>query len=254
MMRPALAITGIAVLLILCGLVQGVERFPPPDFESGHQLPSPTTPNPRQNLYEYVDVAILSAALALSSYLVLRRRSRKAIFALTVFSLLYFGFWRQGCVCPVGATQNMVLSIFDAQYVVPITVAAFFLLPLVFTLFFARSFCAAVCPLGAIQDLVLCKPVAVPSWVESGLRLLAYVYLGAAVLFAATGSAFVVCRYDPFISIFRLTGGLNILILGGCLLLIGVFIGRPYCRFLCPYGVILRQFSRLATARDDHTR
>jgi polyferredoxin len=119
----------------------------------------------------------------------------------------------------------------------------------VFTLFFARSFCAAVCPLGAIQDLVLCRPVMVPGWLESGLRLFAYVYLGAAVLFAATGSAFVVCRYDPFISIFRLTGGLNILILGGCLLLIGVFIGRPYCRFLCPYGVILRQFSRLSRRR-----
>ena len=249
MMRFTCAITGIAVLLILCGLVQGVERFPPPDFESGHQMPSPTTPHPRQDVYEYIDVAVLLAALALSSYLVLKKRSRRAIFALTVFSLLYFGFWREGCVCPIGATQNIVLSIFDTEYAVPITVAAFFLLPLVFTLFFARSFCAAVCPLGAIQDLVLCRPVMVPGWLESGLRLFAYVYLGAAVLFAATGSAFVVCRYDPFISIFRLTGGLNILILGGCLLLIGVFIGRPYCRFLCPYGVILRQFSRLSRRR-----
>jgi ferredoxin len=126
---------------------------------------------------------------------------------------------------------------------------AFFLLPLVFTLFFGRAFCAAVCPLGAIQDMVLAKPVSVPDWAESALRLLAYVYLALAVLFAATGSAFVICRYDPFISIFRLSGSLNILILGGCLLLIGVFIGRPYCRFLCPYGVILRQLSRLSKWR-----
>jgi NAD-dependent dihydropyrimidine dehydrogenase PreA subunit len=42
---------------------------------------------------------------------------------------------------------------------------------------------------------------------------------------------------------------LNILVFGGCLLLIGVFIGRPYCRFLCPYGVILRQLSRLSRRR-----
>jgi ferredoxin len=97
--------------------------------------------------------------------------------------------------------------------------------------------------------LVLSHPVSIPSWAESGLRLLAYVYLGAAVLFAATGSAFVICRYDPFVSIFRLTGNLNVLILGGCLLLIGVFIGRPYCRFLCPYGVILRHLSRLSKWR-----
>jgi len=249
MIRSTYLITGIAVLLVSCGLVWAAERFPPPDFEGGHQLPSPTTPHPHQDIYEYIDVAVLLATLGLASYLVLKKRSRRAIFALTLFSLLYFGFWREGCICPVGATQNIVLSIFDAVYVVPITVAAFFLLPLVFTLFFGRTFCAAVCPLGAIQDVVLCHPVAVPGWAESGLRLLAYVYLGAAVLFAATGSAFVICRYDPFISVFRLTGSLNILILSGCLLLIGVFIGRPYCRFLCPYGVILRQLSRLSRHR-----
>ncbi|MHC4560479.1 MAG: 4Fe-4S binding protein [Planctomycetota bacterium] len=106
-----------------------------------------------------------------------------------------------------------------------------------------------MCPLGAVQDLVLLRPVSVPNWAESGLRLFAYVYLGAAVLFAATGSAFVICRYDPFVSIFRLSGDFNILVLGASLLLVGVFIGRPYCRFICPYGVILRQLSRLSKWR-----
>ncbi len=249
MIRSDHVITGIALFLISCGAVWGVERFPPPDFESGYKLPSPTTPHPRQNIYEYVDAAVLLAALGISSYLVLKKRSRRAIFALMVFSLLYFGFWRKGCVCSIGAIQNIVLSIFDRDYAVPIVVAVFFLLPLVFTLFFGRTFCAAVCPLGAIQDLVLSRPVSVPSWAESGLRLFAYVYLGAAVLFAATGSAFVICRYDPFVSIFRLSGSLNILILGGSLLLVSVFIGRPYCRFICPYGVILRQLSRLSKWR-----
>jgi NAD-dependent dihydropyrimidine dehydrogenase PreA subunit len=166
-----------------------------------------------------------------------------------VFSLLYFGLYRKGCVCPIGAIQNVVLTIFDPGYAIPTTVIAFFLLPLVFTLFFGRVFCAAVCPLGAIQDLVLLRPIAVPRWLESALRLLAYVYLAAAVLFAATSSAFIICRYDPFVSFFRLTGSLNILILGFCILLIGVFVGRPYCRFLCPYGVILRQLSRVSKKR-----
>jgi NosR/NirI family nitrous oxide reductase transcriptional regulator len=241
---------GMAISLILTGLTIGVERFPPPDFvETDHVIPSPTSPGPRQDVYEYIDAAVLLAALGLASYLVLKKRSRRAIFALTVFSLLYFGFWRKGCVCSIGAIQNVVFSIFDREYTVPIVVVAFFLLPLVFTLFFGRTFCAAVCPLGAIQDMVLSRPVSVPGWAESGLRLLAYVYLALAILFAATGSAFVICRYDPFVSIFRLSGSLNILILGGCLLLIGVFIGRPYCRFLCPYGVILRQLSRLSKWR-----
>jgi len=225
------------------------ERFPPPDFDSGYQLPLTVTPAPRAQIYEYLDVLVLLVALALAAYLILKKRSRRAIFALMVFSLIYFGFWRKGCICPIGAVQNVTLAIFDSHYAIPVTVLLFFLLPLVFTLFFGRVFCAAVCPLGAIQDAVLVRPVRLPEWVDHVVGLLAYVYLGAAVLFAATGSAFIICQYDPFVSFFRLTGGLNILILGGSLLLIGLFIGRPYCRFLCPYGVILRWFSRISQQR-----
>ena len=242
---PAPSLSSGQVLSMSQGLGAN-QRFPPPEFESGYELPSPTTPEPRRNVYQYVDAAALLAALGLSSYFVLRKRSRRAIFALMVFSLLYFGFARKGCICSIGSIQNVVLSFFDSSYAVPIVVLVFFLLPLVFALFFGRVFCAGVCPLGAIQDLVLLRPVSVPSWLENALRLFAYVYLAGAILFAATGSAFVICRYDPFVSFFRLSGNLNILILGGSLLLVSVFVGRPYCRFVCPYGVILRQLSRIS--------
>ena len=249
MIRLNYTIIGIAVLLLSSGIASGFERFPPPDFESGYEQPSPATPNPRQDIYEYIDTVVLLAALSLSSYLILRRRRRRIIFVLSLLSLFYFGFWREGCVCPIGAIQNVALSVVDRDYAVPIAVMMFFLLPLVFTLFFGRTFCAAVCPLGGIQDVVLMRPISVPQWLESGLRLFAYVYLAAAVLFAATGSAFLICRYDPFISFFRLSGNFNMLILGVCFLFVGIFVGRPYCRFICPYGVILRQLSRISKWR-----
>ncbi len=207
-----------------------------------------TAPPARAFAWEYIDVAVLVGTLATAAFLVLRVRRRKAVFALTVFSLLYFGFWRKGCVCPVGSIQNVALALFG-DYAIPVSVLLFFVIPLVFTLFFGRVFCAAVCPLGAVQDLVTVWPMAVPRWLESGLRVLAYVYLGLAVLWAALGSAFVVCRYDPFVAIFRLSGDVHILILGATLLIVGLVIGRPYCRFLCPYGVILRPLSRLSRWR-----
>ena len=212
----------------------------------GHETPSTPFPEPRSTGLEYLDVAVLAAALAAASYLALARRSRRGLFLLTVASLAYFGFWRNGCVCSIGSIQNVALSGFDSSYTVSAAVVAFFALPLLFTLFFGRTFCAAVCPLGAIQELVTLRPIKVPAWADHALSLLAYVYLGAAVLFAATGTAFVICRYDPFVGLFRLSGSVNMLVLGGCFLLVGVFIGRPYCRYLCPYGAILGLLSKVS--------
>ena len=223
-----------------------VQRFPPPEFESGYILPQTTTPLPRAEWWYAVDVAVLLAALSWSSFLVMKKRQRQGIYYLTIFSLIYFGFYRGGCICPIGSIQNVTLALFDSTYALPLTVAVFFLLPLLFSLFFGRVFCAGVCPLGAIQDLVLLRPVKIPDWLLHGLGLLAYLYLGAAVYFAALGSGFIICEYDPFISIFRMTGKLNLVILGISFLVMGLFVGRPYCLFLCPYGVILNFLSRLS--------
>jgi len=224
----------------LPALTWGAENFPPPEFTTGYQLPRTTAPAPRAEVFGYVDVAVLLAMLLLSAWLVHKKRSRRELLIVTVFSLLYFGFYRHGCVCAVGSLQNVAMAIGQSGYALPLVVGIFFLLPLLVALFAGRVFCAGVCPLGAIQDLLLHKPVKVPAWLEHPLSLLPYAYLGAAVLFAATGSDFLICKYDPFVAFFRLNGQDGMLLAGVILLLIGVVVGRPYCRFLCPYGVLLR--------------
>ncbi len=236
----------IFIYLIPIYLFPQVQRFPKPEFESGHIVPTPTTPQPRQDIYEYLDVVILIVALGLASYFALHKRSRNGIFILTIFSLLYFGFWRKGCVCAIGSIQNIVLSLFDHTYVIPITVIAFFTIPLLFTLFFGRTFCSSVCPLGAIQDVVILKPLKMAPWLQKVLGLLPYIYLGLAVFLAAYGADFIICRYDPFVGFFRFGASFPLLLFGSFLLITGIFIGRPYCRFLCPYGLLLNWISRLS--------
>ncbi len=242
----------IALVVVLCGRHAGSEqRFPPPDFSPGYSLPVTEvqgTPA-RDDVRGYIDAAVLLAALAAASYLALGRRSRRGLVVLGIGSLAYFGFYRHGCICPIGAIQNVVLAVADSGYALPLTAAIFFALPLLFTLFFGRAFCAAVCPLGAIQDIVLASPVAVPGWLARALGLVPFVYLGAAVLLVAMGSTFLICRYDPFVGFFRLSAGLDLTIFGASLLVIGVFVGRPYCRFLCPYGALLGLVSRLSWRR-----
>lgn len=233
-------------LALVCLQVSAAEfRFPMPEFESGYQRPAMHTPPPSLTS-PVVDVVVLTACLSLSAWLVLRRRSRPGVIALAVFSLCYFGFYRKGCVCSVGALQNVLNALIGDGLAVPLVVSVFFVLPILFALFFGRVFCAAVCPLGAVQEVCAVHPVQVPKPADAVLGLFAYAYLGVTVLGLATGSGFLICRYDPFVGFFRQGGSFNMLLAGGVLLAAGIFVARPYCRYLCPYGVLLRWASLLA--------
>ena len=142
--------------------------------------------------------------------------------------------------------QNVALALFNKSYTIPLTALLFFLIPLIFALLYGRVFCAGVCPLGAIQELTGFHPVKLPKAVESVMISIPFVYLGLSVLSAATESQFLICRYDPFVGIFRLDAPYTMIIFGSLLLVAGIFINRPYCRYLCPYGVLLNIFSRFS--------
>ncbi|NLF72516.1 MAG: 4Fe-4S binding protein [Candidatus Anammoximicrobium sp.] len=221
------------------------DLIPTPEF-ADHAIPVSMPPVPESPAWEWINIAVLIAALCLASYFALVNRSRRGLFLLAVASLIWFGFVRDGCVCSIGATQNVVYALSDPAYAIPATVVLLFVLPLVFTLFFGRTFCAAVCPLGAIQEVLTVRSVRVPGWLDHALGLIPYLYLGTAVIFAVSGTAFVICRYDPFVAMFRLSGDVNMLVFGASLLFLGLFVGRPYCRYLCPYGAILGVLSSVA--------
>lgn len=223
------------------------QRFPKPEFDTGYVQPKTTTASPRYLFLEYLDVFVLLVVLSVVTWFVLKKRSRKGVFWTSVFSLLYFGFYREGCICSIGSIQNVVLGIFDPGYAIPLTALLFFLLPLIFSLFFGRTFCAGACPLGAIQDLVAIRPIELPKWIQKVLGMIPYLYLGLAVLYAATKSEFIICRYDPFVGLFRFDATFSMLVLGILFLAVGVFVARPYCRFFCPYGVLLGWMSKFSS-------
>ena len=241
----------IILLLIIIFTIQfldvyGVQRFPKPEFESGYIQPETLQPAPRAAALAAMDVLVLTFTLALISWLILKKRSRQGVFWTSVFSLAYFGFYREGCVCSIGAIQNVTLALFEGSYVIPLTVLAFFILPLLFTLFFGRTFCAGVCPFGALQDLVSFRPQKLDPRLNAILGMIPYIYLGLAILYAATGTDFIICRYDPFVGIFRFNATFGMFVFAGTLLVSGIFIARPYCRYLCPYGLLLNWISRFS--------
>ena len=173
-----------SLLLALC-MVPGVlclapgagaqeKRYPPPELGPDYVEPTTAFPALREILPPMLDVVVLVLAIALASHLAHRRRSRVGLLLLSIGALAWFGFVREGCVCPVGSLQNVAQALADSTApILPATIL-FFVVPLIATLLVGRTFCAAVCPLGAIQEVLLLRPTTLPGWlaaINEGLPL-----------------------------------------------------------------------------------
>lgn len=238
------------ILLIIASLysLQGMceARFPKPDFTSGYQYPEIFHGVPMENLWNVLDIVLLIGMMSAVVWAAYKKRSRTVIYSTSIVSVLYFGFFRSGCVCSVGSIQNVILALTDPTYHLPWYVLLLFLLPIVFALLFGRVFCSGVCPLGALQELVNVRNFRLSRAVSATLSVIPWIYLAFTILYAATRSQFLICKFDPFVGIFRLGGELGMIIFGISLLVLSVFVGRPFCQFLCPYGALLSVFSSLS--------
>lgn len=228
-------------------------RFPKPDFTSGYEYPDIVHGVPVELFWNTLDIVLLVGMMGLVVWAAYHKRSRSVILSVSVVSVMYFGFFRSGCVCSVGSIQNVVTAAVDSDYHLPWYVLLVFFLPIVFALLFGRVFCSGVCPLGALQELLGVRDFRLSRAVSATLSMIPWVYLAFTILYAATRSQFLICRLDPFIGLFRLGGDIGVMGFGVVLLVMSVFIGRPFCRFLCPYGALLSVFSSLSWKRLEIT-
>ena len=220
-------------------------RFPKPQFDTdyvAHKMPDPA---PDFAVTPLADVLILAAALCIAVVLVRKVRVRRWILLFSILCLVWFGFVRNGCFCPVGTTQNVAAALAGGG-AIPFAVALFFALPLIFALLFGRVFCSVVCPLGALQELFIVKPVRMPRALDSVLRIVPLIVLCLGVVCVVNGAGYIICRTDPFVGIFRQSAALPMLLTGMGVLLLGAVVARPYCRYFCPYGVLLELCSRIS--------
>ncbi len=226
-----------------------ISRFPRPDFESGYQYPEYSYAVPNERLWDVLDVSMFLLLLGITTWAVYRRRTRGPVLWSSIVSVLYFGVLRGGCVCSIGAIQNVALAFVDNSYSLPLAVFLLFFIPLVFALLFGRVFCAGACPFGALQDLVNVRNFRINKAVAGALGVIPWIYLAFALLYALTRTRFLICQFDPFIGIFRLGGDVGVISFGVILLVMSIFTGRPFCRFICPYGALLSLFSSVQVFR-----
>jgi ferredoxin len=213
-------------------------RFPAPEFEN-HELPA-------MGLESYVSdttvwrIGLLVIFLILSGICFHRYRSRKAMLLVSLAGLAVFGLILNACPCPVGLFQNVADSaVNDAA--IPVTYLLIFIIPLATALFWGRLFCSGACPLGAVQELLSYKTLHVPNALDRVLRMLPILILVLCTVLAASGALYPLCYLDPYLPLF-----LRSFTFPFALLTIGFVLLGPFCRYVCPYGVLLRFFAIFA--------
>ena len=179
------------------------------------------------------------------------KHSKWLRYSLLAFSVIYLGFITKGCPSPVGSIQQIPIFYSEIVKGNALDWIVVFITPIVFTIFFGRIFCGAVCPFGALQEFIhkigalLKLNGSIGNKADIVLKNFRYVtLLGLIFLSVVTGTAWF-CKFDPFASVFSFQWSLISIIAAAILLLVSFVFSRPFCRYVCPYGILLGLVSKL---------
>jgi len=258
-------------------------RFPAPEFED-YTLPEMNLETVISDP-TYLRVVVLAVFLLVSGICFYRVRSRKLLLMISAAGLLVFGYAFNACPCPVGMFQNVVegvsvewretrgegreenrsplttshsesltshlspLASHPSPLAPSLGILLLFAVPLATALFFGRLFCAGSCPLGAVQELLYWGAPHVPRPLDRVLRMLPVALLLVFTVMTASGMGFTLCYYDLYLPLFLLSFTLPFAAITIAFLLIGLVVSRPFCRYICPYGVLLRFFALFAAIK-----
>jgi len=157
-------------------------------------------------------------------------------------------------LCPIAFLQ--FLLILKDQAVLNLFPFAIFLSAIISSLVLGRVFCGWVCPIGAAQEFFY----RIPRWLKLKtpdftkkippmVKYSPFLVLGILGLWAIRSGQVKFCQLDPFAFLF---GGSTSLVLFAALvaiLLISLFLFRPFCIFLCPLGALLSALSEISILR-----
>jgi polyferredoxin len=183
------------------------------------------------------------AVLAVATLLLRRRKvSSRVRLAFLIGGVVSFGFVF-GALVPGDNNPNPVASLralltsalVRRQVVPPVVLLLVLLLGMVWVS--NKSICGWGCQLGLLQDLLHRVPLPrwkPPFWLANGVRMLAFVAL--IVGLAAAGLDWIAV-IDPF-QLFQFNLTVWAGLFAAVVLLASLFVYRPWCQFLCPFGLV----------------
>ncbi len=170
---------------------------------------------------------------------------------LLIASIAYFGFFEGSCLCTNGALQNIFLFSALGRWAGVIEAAIQVVLVFLVIYLFGNLFCGWICHKGAVQEFLFRQQlhVKVPEPIDRWLQKIKYVLLAMIILWPLLLREKLFLKIDPFKALFNLEGTTFLLLFGGVVLLSSLFLFRPFCRYVCPFGAAAGIVNRLGLFR-----
>jgi len=186
----------------------------------------------------------------LAGFLVRNKNTRNLRGLFLVSALVVYGFYKGSCPCPIMSFQNLVLAIFGQD--IHWTKYLWFLGLIPITYIFGKVWCGWICHLGALQEL-LYHPGKVKilqsAKAQFFMRYFRIAVLITLIIQIAVTKTNIFKHYDPFKVAFNLfSANTTGWILLGLLIVSSIFIYRPFCKTICPIGLILGWITKIPGA------
>ncbi len=164
-------------------------------------------------------------------------------------SLVILGFWKGGCPCMISSFENLFLTpTVDVNWQSLI----WFLGLIPITYIFGRVWCGWVCHLGALQEFLYHHgkiKIFQSEKAQRIMRITRVVLLGVLVTQLLITQTNIWCSIDPFKAAFNLFAtSTTTYILLFSLIISSLFIYRPFCKTMCPIGLVLGWISKIPGA------
>ncbi len=175
-------------------------------------------------------------------------RNLRGFFLLS--SIVILGFYQGGCPCPIMSLQQVIMAGLGET---PDWTGMFWFLGLLpITYLFGKVWCGWICHLGALQEFIFLPgkvKILQSAKAQKVMRIIRMVLLLALIVQLLVTRTNLFKTIDPFKVAFNLhSANLTGWILLGIVLLASVFIYRPFCKTVCPIGLILGWISKIPGA------
>jgi ferredoxin len=175
-------------------------------------------------------------------------RNLRAVFLTASVAVL--GFYKGACPCPIQSLQYLTLNLFGHAYKWQTLVYLLGLLPLAYL--FGRVFCGWICHMGAVQEFLFLGnrfrflQSERAQVIMRRVRIAALVALVAQVTITQSN---LYKKIDPFAVLYNFNSatalGWGLL---AVLVVASVLIHRPFCKTLCPIGLVLGWVAKIPGA------